>query len=229
VLKADDAASALGILKSGIPIDLLFTDVVMPGELRSPELARQAKILIPGIAVLFTSGYTQNAIVHGGRLDPGVHLISKPYRREQLARKVRHLLAKGQPESAETPQTGERKAATNQPRHILAVEDNEDALSMTCELLKQLGHKVHGAATAEEALRLFDSEKFDILFTDFSLPGMNGVDLAKQLKQSQPNLRIVIASGYGNVISNDNELGAVVITKPYGLMDLEEILTMPAR
>nr|WP_293775979.1 ATP-binding protein [uncultured Oxalicibacterium sp.] len=92
VLKADDAESALSILKSGVHVDLLFSDVVMPGNLRSPELARQAKLLLPNIAVLFTSGYTQNAIVHGGRLDPGVHLLSKPYRREQLAKKVRSLL-----------------------------------------------------------------------------------------------------------------------------------------
>jgi signal transduction histidine kinase/ActR/RegA family two-component response regulator len=93
VLKADDADSAIGILKSGLPIDLLFTDVVMPGRLRSPELARHARQLHPDIAVLFTSGYTQDAIVHGGRLDPGVELLSKPYRREQLARKLRQMLA----------------------------------------------------------------------------------------------------------------------------------------
>lgn len=96
VLKAPNAESALVILKSGISIDLLFTDVVMPGTLRSPELAKQAKALIPGIAVLFTSGYAENVIVHGGRLDPGVHLISKPYRREDLAKKIRHLLANRQ-------------------------------------------------------------------------------------------------------------------------------------
>ena len=74
-----------------MPIDLLFTDVVMPGPVRSPELARQARLLLPDIEVLFTSGYTQNAIVHGGRLDPGVELLSKPYRREDLARKIRAM------------------------------------------------------------------------------------------------------------------------------------------
>ncbi|MDB5410439.1 MAG: hybrid sensor histidine kinase/response regulator [Rhodospirillales bacterium] len=93
MLKAKDAASALTVIESGIPIDLLFTDVVMPGMLKSPELARKARERLPNLGVLFTSGYTENAIVHGGRLDPGVELLVKPYTREALARKVRHVLA----------------------------------------------------------------------------------------------------------------------------------------
>ncbi len=93
VLKAHDAQSALAVIESGVPIDLLFTDVVMPGPLRSPELARRAKLAQPRIEILFTSGYTENSIVHGGRLDPGVALLSKPYSREDLARKIRQMLA----------------------------------------------------------------------------------------------------------------------------------------
>jgi len=94
VLKAHDAASALHIIESGLSIDLLFTDVVMPGTLKSPELARKAKERQPHIGVLFTSGYTENAIVHGGRLDADVDLLPKPYAREALARKIRQVLAK---------------------------------------------------------------------------------------------------------------------------------------
>ena len=82
----------MGVIESGLPIDLLFTDVVMPGPVRSPDLARTAKERLPNLAVLFTSGYTENAIVHGGRLDRGVELLGKPYSREQLARKIRHVL-----------------------------------------------------------------------------------------------------------------------------------------
>lgn len=93
VLKAGDAVAALSIIESGAKIDLLFTDVVMPGPLRSPDLARKARERIPDLAVLFTSGYTQNAIVHGGRLDAGVELLSKPYTREALARKIRLVIA----------------------------------------------------------------------------------------------------------------------------------------
>ena len=92
VLKAADAQSALTVLESGASVDLLFTDVVMPGALRSPELARRARQLHPDIEILFTSGYTENAIVHGGRLDADVALLSKPYRTEQLAEKLRHML-----------------------------------------------------------------------------------------------------------------------------------------
>jgi PAS domain S-box-containing protein len=92
VVQAKDAASGLVIVESGLPIDLLFTDVVMPGQMQSRELARRAQVRLPGLAVLFTSGYTENAIVHGGRLDEGVELLSKPYTREALARRVRQCL-----------------------------------------------------------------------------------------------------------------------------------------
>ena len=93
VIKAKDAHSALAIIESGMPIDLLFTDVIMPGPLRSAELAAKARERIPGLAVLFTSGYTENAMSTGGRLEPNIELLPKPYTREALARKVRHVLA----------------------------------------------------------------------------------------------------------------------------------------
>jgi PAS domain S-box-containing protein len=95
VFKARDAASALSIIEKGHAIDLLFTDVVMPGVLKSPELAHKARGRLPKIAVLFTSGYTENAIVHGGRLDAGVDLLPKPYTRDALARKIRQVLERG--------------------------------------------------------------------------------------------------------------------------------------
>ncbi len=111
VLEAKDAASALTIIESGAHVDLLFTDVVMPGALRSADLARKARERRPAIAVLFTSGYTDNAIVHGGRLDPGVELLPKPYTREALAVKLRQVLAARTPNL--TTETG--GAAAPQP------------------------------------------------------------------------------------------------------------------
>jgi len=99
VLLAQSGSEALAILKSGTKVDLLFTDVVMPGTISGRQLAERAIEIVPTLKVLFTSGYPENAIVHNGRLDAGVELISKPYRREQLAAKVQRVLnsARGAP------------------------------------------------------------------------------------------------------------------------------------
>jgi CheY-like chemotaxis protein len=91
VEEAANPDDAMAILHAK-PIDLLFTDVVMPGTIKSTELAERARALRPDIKVLFTSGYSENAIIHHGRLDDGVNLITKPYKREQLARRLRMLL-----------------------------------------------------------------------------------------------------------------------------------------
>ena len=92
VLEAATGAEALVVLRTGEHIDLLFTDIVMPGGMTGRELADEAGRMRPGLRVLFTSGYTENAIVHHGRLDAGVQLLPKPYRRADLARAVRHAL-----------------------------------------------------------------------------------------------------------------------------------------
>lgn len=93
VLDAACGADALQVIASDEPIDLLFTDVVMPGGLSGRQLADEAQRLRPGLRVVYTSGYTENAIVHHGRLDAGVILLAKPYRRADLARALRTALA----------------------------------------------------------------------------------------------------------------------------------------
>jgi len=93
VVCAEDGKRALDILRSDARCDLLFTDVVMPGGLSGRQLADQARLLRPGLKVLYTSGYTENAIVHHGRLDAGVLLLNKPYRRVELAEKVWQALS----------------------------------------------------------------------------------------------------------------------------------------
>ncbi|MDC8445391.1 MAG: PAS domain-containing protein [Nitrosomonas sp.] len=89
---AANGVEALNLIRDGEQIDLLFTDVVMPGGINGRQLADQALQLRPALKILFTSGYTENAIVHHGRLDPGVNLLNKPYRREELARRVQRSL-----------------------------------------------------------------------------------------------------------------------------------------
>jgi CheY-like chemotaxis protein len=92
VLSASGGPEALEILRAHPDVDLLFTDVIMPGGMNGPQLAEAAHRLSPGLPVLYTSGYTENAIVHHGRVDPGVNLLHKPYRRETLAAKIRGAL-----------------------------------------------------------------------------------------------------------------------------------------
>jgi PAS domain S-box-containing protein len=92
VLEAADGPAAQKLLDDDASIDLLFTDVVMPGGMTGRQLADKAKRRRPGLRTLYTSGYTENSIVHQGKLDPGVHFLSKPFRRQDLAVKVRKLL-----------------------------------------------------------------------------------------------------------------------------------------
>lgn len=92
VTDASSGPEAYEIIKRIDDIDLLFTDVIMPGGMNGRQLADAAVKLRPGLKVLFTSGYTGNAIIHHGRLDAGVNLLSKPYRRQEMALKVRKAL-----------------------------------------------------------------------------------------------------------------------------------------
>ena len=82
----------LEVIDANAQIDLLFTDVIMPGAMNGRQLVDEALKRRPGLKTLFTSGYTENAIVHHGRLDSGVLLLAKPYRKSELARMIRMAL-----------------------------------------------------------------------------------------------------------------------------------------
>ncbi len=93
-LSAADAAEALDIIDGNAEIDLLFTDVIMPGAINGAQLADAARRRRPALKTLFTSGYTEDAVIHHGRLDDGVLLLAKPYRKPELARMIRIALAR---------------------------------------------------------------------------------------------------------------------------------------
>ena len=92
-LDAANAAEALAIVGAGHPFDLLFTDVIMPGNMNGRQLADDLQKTRPGLKVLFTSGYTENAVIHHGRLDSGILLLAKPYRKSDMAAMIRKALA----------------------------------------------------------------------------------------------------------------------------------------
>lgn len=236
VLKAKDASSALAIIESGVPIDLLFTDVVMPGTLRSPELARKARQRLPGIAVLFTSGYTENAIVHGGRLDEGIELLSKPYTRDALARKIRQVLRNQQQRvlshSASSAPSGRRDdgdgvTLSPQTLRVLLVEDDSLIRLATGEMLTALGHSVTDAANGKAALGLLESGRFDVIVTDLALPDMSGEDIAARAVERNPALGIIFATGYDAPARTTEQDGgdvSVMLRKPYDEQQLAAAL-----
>ena len=85
-------ASALQLLEADPSISLLFTDVVLPGGMNGRQLADEAQRRRPELKVLYATGYTRNAIIHQGRLDAEVELLTKPFTADALARKVRQIL-----------------------------------------------------------------------------------------------------------------------------------------
>ncbi|HYM32386.1 MAG TPA: PAS domain S-box protein [Candidatus Cybelea sp.] len=101
VLETAGPESALKVLRATSRIALLLTDVVLSGDMNGRELAEAAVRLVPGLKVLYMSGYTENAILHHGRLDRGVHLLQKPFRKQDLAAKVRMVLDAEPPEGAQ--------------------------------------------------------------------------------------------------------------------------------
>jgi CheY-like chemotaxis protein len=92
VLEAENARQALEILGRGDKVDLLFTDIVMPGDMSGTDLATKAREMRPDLAVLFTSGFTEASMRGGPSLAADDQILSKPYRREELATKIREVL-----------------------------------------------------------------------------------------------------------------------------------------
>ncbi len=92
VIEAENGSEAIQHLKNGQAIDLLFTDVILPGGMNGVDIATEARRLQQGIKVLFTTGYAENAVMHDGQLDPATTLLVKPYRRDELLKRIRTIL-----------------------------------------------------------------------------------------------------------------------------------------
>jgi CheY-like chemotaxis protein len=93
VLEAPDAASALKVLDETARIDLLVTDVGLPGGMNGRQLADAARAQRPGLKILFVTGYAENAVLNHGELEPGMHILTKPYQMEALAGRIRELIS----------------------------------------------------------------------------------------------------------------------------------------
>jgi CheY-like chemotaxis protein len=239
VIEAEDADAGLAVIESDEAFDLLLTDVVMPGTITSREMAMRAQERRPRLPVLFASGYSRDAIVHDGRLDRGIQLLSKPYGRETLARRLRALLddrppapeampeAKASPPAAplapvpETlPETPPAQAAAGPEavrglRIVVCEDDTFIRLDMV-EMLEAAGAEVREAATGAEALALLAQAPAQRLLIDVGLPDRSGLEVAREAAARQPDLPVIFATGRDSVPGAEALPGARVLTKPFG-------------
>jgi len=213
VHEAADASAAMRMLEHGLRPDLIFTDVMMPGPLGSRQMVTRARAMTPGVAVVFTSGYTENSIVHNGQLDPGVQLVSKPWRIDELAGRLRSALH-------EAALIRRDLAAEPARLRVLLVEDETLVRMTTAEMLADLGHEVLEAATAEEALDQLDGA-VDLVITDIGLPGTDGLTLAATARQRAPALPVIVATGQ---LPPRDTNGFVWLAKPYNDQTLQAAL-----
>ena len=112
---------------------------------------------------------------------------------------------------------------------ILVVEDNLDSQYLVCEMLKAFGHKADGVAHPDDALALLAKQRYQVLFSDVSLPGMSGVDLARRALEDNPALKVIFASGYGDSLLRHLEFPYLSLQKPYELDQLQDALAKVAR
>jgi CheY-like chemotaxis protein len=180
VLEVTNGREALKSLEAHREIALLFTDVGLPGGMNGRQLAERARTRWPNLKVLFTTAYARNAIVHAGRLDPGVELLPKPFTQAALAEKVRDIL--------------DAKAT---PARVLVVEDETLIQLLATEYLEEAGLKVDIAVSAAEALNKLHliPGGVDAVIVDMGLPDRKGEDLVREIRSIYPSLPVIIASG----------------------------------
>lgn len=123
------------------------------------------------------------------------------------------------PERSSAPDSGSLR--------VLVVEDNLDSQYLVCEMLKAFGHHADGVGHAEGALELLAAAPYDVLFSDVSLPGISGVDLARLALKGQPGMRVIFASGYGEALLRHVEYPFQSLQKPYEIEQLQAALAGP--
>jgi PAS domain S-box-containing protein len=203
VVEAESGFAALALLDAYPQIRLLFTDIGLPGGMNGRQLADETRRRRKGIKVLFTTGYARNAIIHGGRLDPGVELITKPFSQAALASKLRDIFD-----------------AMSTSRRVLLVEDEILIQMLAIEYLEDAGFQVVAAGTATDAMNKLARVPggFDAVIIDIGLPDRRGDVLLQELRALYPTLPIVLATGHNplelrNTFKDQAKLS--IVAKPY--------------
>ncbi|HLG88076.1 MAG TPA: response regulator [Alphaproteobacteria bacterium] len=183
VHEARDAASALRLIDERPEIELLFTDIGLPGGMNGRQLAAAGRLRRPGLRALMTTAYA-GALLRDGRLDPNLQLLPKPFTREELGVKVRTALAR-----------------VEKPLRILIIEDEALVRMTMAEALVDSGCHVEEAATASEAISKFRDQPdgIDAAIIDVGLPDGRGDRLVEDFRAQRPDLPILLSTGYADM------------------------------
>jgi signal transduction histidine kinase/FixJ family two-component response regulator len=211
VVEARTAEIALAALSRSPDITLLFTDVGLPGGMNGRQLADEVLRRRPDLKVLFTTGYARNAIVHEGRLDPGVQLITKPFTYEALTTKLRDMLD-----------------ARDGPSRVLVIDDERLVREATVGILEELGFGADEAATAAEAMNKIrlTGDRFAAAIVDMGLPDRSGAALVAEMRALRANLAVIVATGdaTSDLDGIRNDPNTAVLQKPYDPDQLDRAL-----
>ncbi|WP_245636916.1 PAS domain S-box protein [Azospirillum thiophilum] len=204
VTGASGAGEALVVLRGGEPLDLLFSDIVMPPGMTGAELAREARRLRPGLPVLLASGFAAHAVVADDVALGGYDMIAKPYAPAELRDRLNRLRppagaqaqtqadlpppppvpAPAQPDPPIVPAADRSVPAS--PRadslRILVAEDVEMNRLLAVTLLKQAGHAVVAVEDGAQALAAVGREAFDVILMDLNMPVMDGLEATRAIR-----------------------------------------------
>ncbi len=199
---AENAAQALEILKKDDEIDLLFSDVVMPGGINGYKLAQQATELRPDIKVLLTSGFTLKTVDQSGLHQFFTHLLNKPYRKSDLAQQVRFLLDKNLKPVKTLSNPDSTKENFVGLTTILVVDDKADVRDLFKLNLERLDYKTVLAGNGDEAIAIYrqslqSGEPIGAVILDLTFTGsMGGKEIADKIRTLNPQAKIIVSSGY---------------------------------
>ncbi|XIA66166.1 response regulator [Bradyrhizobium sp. TZ2] len=212
VHEAADAATALTMLQREPGIALLFTDLGLPGEMDGKSLGDRAQSIDPSLRVLITTAYAAGALVHEGRLDPGIELLNKPFSFSALAMRVRELL--------DSSPGNDRASA-----RVLVVEDEPLLHAFVTDMLAEWGLLADVASNFREAVTKIRNDADGLVgaIVDLGLPDRPGDELVAEIRTLHPDMPIILATGYADagIRGRFADVGRLqILTKPFNAMDL---------
>jgi CheY-like chemotaxis protein len=206
LLEAGNAEQALGLSATYTgKIDLLLTDVIMPG-LNGRQLADRLVEERPGLKVLYTSGYTADVIALQGSLEPGMEYLPKPFGAAQLSAKVRQVLGSGTAKGT-----------------LLLIEDDTAVRGLLRQILTGAGYVVMEAGDGRIGMSKLERHAIDLVITDLVMPEQEGLETLRHLRLTRPELPVIAISGAfgGDFLKTARRFGAIAtLPKPIDAEDL---------